>query len=243
MSVDTNKVIDYIAQGNLTIIIMTIIILALLAWIKYEKSIRNLFYFIKNLSNREARLERQKESNAMEIRANLFLDRINLKIAYIDTLKLSSDTGRDALYHYLIHTLLIVMQEDFIASYNAYREGKIKPELFCSYHNYHQKRIEEMKTKYEKIVKEKLESNGWDLEKITYVNLIFSQWAAPHIALLSELISTCQYAEGIIMAWWIFYYDVYTTLNKFSILVNGKITGLTFENLKIGKPSRRKSNG
>lgn len=239
-SINIDKIIDYIAEGNFTVIFLTLVSTSLLLWIKYEKSIKNLVYFLRNLNNKGAQLEKQKEANALEIRIKLFLERINLKIAYIEALKLATDPGRNALYHYLINTLLVMMKEDFLQSYHDFKDGKLKPDLFCSYSGYHQQRLVNLKQKYEDEVKKRLKEEGWDDEHISYVFLIFSQWMAQHISLLSELISTCHQEEGVIMSWWIFYYDIYTTLNKFSILINGKITGLYFENIKIGRPSRRK---
>lgn len=236
MNLDFNKIVEYIASGNLTVLILTCIILILVAWIKYEDSIRRLLSYLRyDLFDRNKE-EVEKERNAFDIRNDLFMNRISLKIIKIESLHLSKDVGRNALYHYLVKTMLSMLRDKFTADLTAYKNGDLSKEKFCSYYLYHKQGIENFKIKYSKIIEEKLKKDDWSDENIAYVINMFNQWSSSYFELLAELISTCKIPDSVIMSWWVFFYEIYITLEKFSISINGRITGNTFEKIKIGKP-------
>lgn len=236
MNLDFNKIVEYIASGNLTVLILTCIILILVAWIKYEDSIRRLLSYLRyDLFDRNKE-EVEKERNAFDIRNDLFMNRISLKIIKIESLHLSKDIGRNALYHYLVKTMLSMLRDKFTADLTAYKNGDLSKEKFCSYYLYHKQGIENFKIEYSKIIEEKLKKDDWSDENIAYVINMFNQWSSSYFELLAELISTCKIPDSVIMSWWVFFYEIYITLEKFSISINGRITGNTFEKIKIGKP-------
>lgn len=236
MNLDFNKIVEYIASGNLTVLILTCIILILVAWIKYEDSIRRLLSYLRyDLFDRNKE-EVEKERNAFDIRNDLFMNRISLKVIKIESLHLSKDVGRNALYHYLVKTMLSMLRDKFTADLTAYKNGDLSKERFCSYYLYHKQGIENFKIEYSKIIEEKLKKDDWSDENIAYVINMFNQWSSSYFELLAELISTCKIPDSVIMSWWVFFYEIYITLEKFSISINGKITGNTFEKIKIGKP-------
>jgi hypothetical protein len=236
MNLDFNKIVEYIASGNLTVLILTCIILILVAWIKYEDSIRRLLSYLRyDLFDRNKE-EVEKERNAFDIRNDLFMNRISLKIIKIESLHLSKDVGRNALYHYLVKTMLSMLRDKFTADLTAYKNGDLSKERFCSYYLYHKQGIENFKIEYSKIIEEKLKKDDWSDENIAYVINMFNQWSSSYFELLAELISTCKIPDSVIMSWWVFFYEIYITLEKFSISINGRITGNTFEKIKIGKP-------
>lgn len=236
MNLDFNKIVEYIASGNLTVLILTCIILILIAWIKYEDSIRRLLSYLRyDLFDRNKE-EVEKERNAFDIRNDLFMNRISLKIIKIESLHLSKDVGRNALYHYLVKTMLSMLRDKFTADLTAYKNGDLSKEKFCSYYLYHKQGIENFKIEYSKIIEEKLKKDDWSDENIAYVINMFNQWSSSYFELLAELISTCKIPDSVIMSWWVFFYEIYITLEKFSISINGRITGNTFEKIKIGKP-------
>lgn len=236
MNLDFNKIVEYIASGNLTVLILTCIILILVAWIKYEDSIRRLLSYLRyDLFDRNKE-EVEKERNAFDIRNDLFMNRISLKIIKIESLHLSKDVGRNALYHYLVKTMLSMLRDKFTADLTAYKNGDLSKEKFCSYYLYHKQGIENFKIEYSKIIEEKLKKDDWSDENIVYVINMFNQWSSSYFELLAELISTCKIPDSVIMSWWVFFYEIYITLEKFSISINGRITGNTFEKIKIGKP-------
>lgn len=236
MNLDFNKIVEYIASGNLTVLILTCIILILVAWIKYEDSIRRLLSYLRyDLFDRNKE-EVEKERNAFDIRNDLFMNRMSLKIIKIESLHLSKDVGRNALYHYLVKTMLSMLRDKFTADLTAYKNGDLSKEKFCSYYLYHKQGIENFKIEYSKIIEEKLKKDDWNDENIAYVINMFNQWSSSYFELLAELISTCKIPDSVIMSWWVFFYEIYITLEKFSISINGRITGNTFEKIKIGKP-------
>jgi hypothetical protein len=236
MNLDFNKIVEYIASGNLTVLILTCIILILVAWIKYEDSIRRLLSYLRyDLFDRNKE-EVEKERNAFDIRNDLFMNRISLKIIKIESLHLSKDVGRNALYHYLVKTMLSMLRDKFTADLMAYKNGDLSKEKFCSYYLYHKQGIENFKIEYSKIIEEKLKKDDWSDENIAYIINMFNQWSSSYFELLAELISTCKIPDSVIMSWWVFFYEIYITLEKFSISINGRITGNTFEKIKIGKP-------
>lgn len=236
MNLDFNKIVEYIASGNLTVLILTCIILILVAWIKYEDSIRRLLSYLRyDLFDRNKE-EVEKERNAFDIRNDLFMNRISLKVIKIESLHLSKDVGRNALYHYLVKTMLSMLRDKFTADLTAYKNGDLSKEKFCSYYLYHKQGIENFKIEYSKIIEEKLKKDDWSDENIAYVLNMFNQWSSSYFELLAELISTCKIPDSVIMSWWVFFYEIYITLEKFSISINGRITGNTFEKIKIGKP-------
>lgn len=236
MNLDFNKIVEYIASGNLTVLILTCIILILVAWIKYEDSIRRLLSYLRyDLFDRNKE-EVEKERNAFDIRNDLFMNRISLKIIKIESLHLSKDVGRNALYHYLVKTMLSMLRDKFTADLTAYKNGNLSKEKFCSYYLYHKQGIENFKIEYSKIIEEKLKKDDWSDENIAYVINMFNQWSSSYFELLAELISTCKIPDSVIMSWWVFFYEIYITLEKFSISINGRITSNTFEKIKIGKP-------
>lgn len=236
MNLDFNKIVEYIASGNLTVLILTCIILILVAWIKYEDSIRRLLSYLRyDLFDRNKE-EVEKERNAFDIRNDLFMNRISLKIIKIESLHLSKDVGRNALYHYLVKTMLSMLRDKFTADLTAYKNGDLSKEKFCSYYLYHKQGIENFKIEYSKIIEEELKKDDWSDENIAYIINMFNQWSSSYFELLAELISTCKIPDSVIMSWWVFFYEIYITLEKFSISINGKITGNTFEKIKIGKP-------
>lgn len=229
MNLDFNKIVEYIASGNLTVLILTCIILILVAWIKYEDSIRRLLSYLRyDLFDRNKE-EVEKERNAFDIRNDLFMNRISLKIIKIESLHLSKDVGRNALYHYLVKTMLSMLRDKFTADLTAYKNGDLSKERFCSYYLYHKQGIENFKIEYSKIIEEKLKKDDWSDENIAYVINMFNQWSSSYFELLAELISTCKIPDSVIMSWWVFFYEIYITLEKFSISINGRITGNTFE--------------
>lgn len=236
MNLDFNKIVEYIANGNLTVLILTCVILVLIAWIKYEASIRRLLSYLRyDLFDRNKE-EAEKERDAFNIRNDLFMNRISLKIMKTESLHLSKDVGRNALYHYLLKTMLTMLRDKFTADLTAYKNGNLSKEKFCSYYLYHKQGIEDFKNQYSEIIKEKLKKDDWNDENIAYVINMFNQWSSSYFELLAELISTCKIPDSVIMSWWVFFYEIYITLEKFSISINGRITGSTFEKIKIGKP-------
>ena len=142
--IDTNHVIDLLAEGNIPmwiILIILLISLFLLAWIKFEPSIRSFFYFIGDCFRRGETLEKEKEKNALAIKATLLFDKISLMINKASVTVLSKDVGRNNFYHYVLNEALLTLFQDFKNSFNDFQGGKITQAMFCSFSGYHANRI------------------------------------------------------------------------------------------------------
>ena len=108
--------------------------------------------------------------------------------------------------------------------------------MFCSFSKYHSNLIQKAREDFESRVTKRLKEEGWSEEKIRYTLDIFVQWLSPNINFLSELISSSKIPTEVVMSWWIFYYEIFMNLERFGIMLNGRITGQYFDKLKIGKP-------
>lgn len=240
--IDSNAIINYLAQGNpfIWVLFLILVIIAFIAaWIYFEPKLRSLFFFIGDLFSRDEKLEREKERNALNIKSNLFFNKIYTVLSKTDALTLSDDVGRNHFYHYMVNTSFSILLDKLKELFNDYQSGKIPDELFCSFHKLHSPKILDGRDEFKVIITRKLKEEGWDDELINYVLQKYIQWMNNHLRLLSELVSSSSFPTEVIMSWWVFYYEVYMNLDEFGIILNGRITGQFFDKLKIGKPDKR----
>lgn len=233
-----DKTIDYIASGNYYVIFLGMITLVFYVAIFHGRKFQKFCYFVREFFGTKKKKEDLKQKNAVFIRTNLLFDRISSILLKIDSLVLSGDVGRNAFYHYLLKLALKSIYEEFRSIYEDYKSGKISEEDFCSYYQVYYKKIDLVKVKFAKELREKLKNDNWKDSDINYVIMLFNEWMMTHAGLLSELIMTCKYPEGVVMAWWIFYQELFINIEKFSFSINGRITGQKFENILIGKPQK-----
>lgn len=227
---------EVILQSLSSNVYLTFLIVLLILWIKYEDSLKRLCTFLYYGIFRKSKTEQEKEKNAFDIRTELFMNRISAKIVRVESLNLSKDIGRNTFYHYLVKTMLVILRDQFEKDLVDYKKGSLSREKFCSYHLYHKNNIERFKGVYIQCIRQKLTEEGWEADDINYVVSIFFQWSFPQFEILAELISSCKLPEEIIMSWWIFFYEFYSTLERFGLLINGRITGRIFEGIKLGLP-------
>lgn len=240
--IDSNALIAYLAQGNP--FIWMLLILGLFAafvatWIYFEPKIRSLVFFLKDVFSKEEKEEKLKEKNAFLIKSNLLMSKIYAVITKTDALNLSKDIGRNHFYHYMVNTSFEAILRHLKKTFEEYQSGDIPEEIFCSYHKLHALKITAARKEFVELVTRKLKDEGWSDDMISYVLQIYIKWLSNHTRFLSELISSSTMPTEIIMSWWVFYYDVFLSLDEFGIMLNGRITGQVFEKLKIGKPDKR----
>ena len=68
-TIDSNHVIDLLAQGNIPmwiILIMLMFCLFVLAWIKFEPSMRSFFHFIGDFFHQGEQVEKEKEKKSLK---------------------------------------------------------------------------------------------------------------------------------------------------------------------------------
>lgn len=240
--IDSNAIINYLAQGNPFIWVLLLIAMCITfvgLWIYFEPKIRSLFFFLKDVCSTDERMEKEKEKNALNIKSNLFFNKIYTALSKIDALTLSKDVGRNYFYHYIVNTSFGLLLDKLKEVFEEYQANKISDELFCSYHKLHSLKINDARIEFQKIITKKLKEEGWSEELINYTIQRYVQWMNNHSRLLSELISSSNSSTEVIMSWWVFYYEIYMNLDEFGILLNGRITGQFFEKVKIGKPDKR----
>ena len=240
-TIDSNHVIDLLAEGNIPmwiILILLFLSLFMLAWIKFEPSIRSFFYFIGGLFRHGEKAEKEKEKNALAIKATLLFDKISLMISKTDVTVLSKDVGRNAFYHYVLSEALMCLFQEFKSSFTDFQNGKITQSMFCSYSGYHAERLHKCLEKFEEKITIRLHEEQWEEDKIRYTNNVFKQWLSGNLNFLSELISSSKMPTEVVMSWWVFYYEVFMNLEKFGFMLNGRLTGLVFEKIKMGKPTK-----
>ena len=227
-----DKLLDYIAQGNLPVLSVGGIILFLILWIKYEKSLRSLFSWLTDSREREEQL---KQKRSFEINTQLFFDKMLLIICKVESLKLSKDLGRNIFYHWVLKTLLSTVYAEVSNSCAELKEGKIDKESFCSFHKYQYNKILNLNNTIIDKLKKQLVEEKWSEEQINYVIITFNFWVEPHKTMLSELIKTSVLPEGVIMAYWVLFYELLLQIEKLGFLLNGKLTGLDFKGLTLGE--------
>lgn len=237
--INSDTLINLLAEGNIYVWILFLfflLVMFMLAWIKFEPSIRSLFMFIFSINSNDEKLEKEKEKNALNIKANLFFDKISMCIVRLRNLSLSKDPGRNLFYHFLIEEIYQRMFNDFKSCYEDFLKGKVSEEMFCSYYKFHSIKLQESLNGIENFISKKLqEKEKWDKDLVDYTIKMFRTWKSYHTNLLIELVSSSKTPSEIIMALWVFYYEIYISVEKFGVLFNGKLTGAYFDSVKIGK--------
>lgn len=236
---DTNRVLDLIAQGNPFVWVALGIVITILfvwGWIRFEPSLRSLGNVIMTHCVRSYKNKKKEEflmkRNAKE-RADMFFNRISLLISKISDLDISPDYGRNHFYQYMVTTMFQIFLNDFLDAYNDLENGKMKEADFVLFHKTHKRRIENVRARFRSTVTERLKAEGWSNDKISYVHELFRIWSMTHIELLSELLIADRTASEIIKSWWVFFYETFVDVEKFGIMINGRISGLTFDGYEI----------
>ncbi len=232
-------VIQLLAQGNPFIwllLAISLFCLGVLAWVKYEQPLRRLASLILHHCSKKyrAKVERQLEIIELcDLRYEKFAEKIYGLICRIADLRIDADQGRNKFYQYLIKTMFEAFFKGFTTMYNDYRQGKIKDEDFASYRKTHHRIASSAIADVQKVVYEKLTGEGWEPDKITYINEMFKVWMSSHVGLLRELLASDEMSIEVVKTWWVFFYEMFMDVEKFGLMINGRITGLGFDGLVI----------
>ncbi len=239
IKINWDNIINLLANGNPFIwllLMITLFCLGVLAWIKYEQPLRGLASLILHNFSKKYRTKVAKRLETIELcdmRYEKFAEKIYGLICRISDLRIDSDPGRNKFYQYLIKTMFEAFFKGFTTMYNDYRSGKIKDEDFTSYRKTHHKIALSAKADVCKVVTEKLTSEGWAEDKITYINEMFKVWMHSHVGLLRELLASDEMSIEVVKTWWVFFYEMFMDVEKFGLMINGRITGLNFDGKTI----------
>lgn len=232
-------IIQLLAEGNPFMWILLLIALAclgVLAWIKYEQPLRRLASLILHHCSKKYRAKEEKLIECMELcnnRYEKFADKIYGLICRISDLRIDTDRGRNNFYHYLVKVMFESFFKGFTTMYTDYMQGKIKEEDFISYRKTHHKIAAGAIANVQTAIRDRLLSEHWPEEKIAYINEMFKVWICAHVGLLRELLASDEMSIEVVKTWWVFFYEMFMDIEKFGLMINGRITGLTFDNLEI----------
>ncbi len=234
-----DNIVMLLAQGNPFIwllLAITLFCLGVLAWIKYEQPLRRLgSVILRHCSGRyRAKAERQLEVIELcNLRYEKFAEKIYGLICRISDLQIDRDPGRNRFYQYLVKTMFEAFFKGFTTMYNDYRQGKIKNEDFTSYRKTHHHIACGAIDAVQKVVRQKLSGENWSEDKIAYINEMFKVWMSSHVGLLRELLSSDEMSIEVVKTWWVFFYEMFMDVEKFGLMINGRITGLAFDGQQI----------
>lgn len=234
-----DDIVRLLADGNPFIwllMMITLLCLGVFAWIKYEQPLRRLASFILTHCSRRHRLMAEKQLEAIELcdrRYEKFSEKIYGLICRISDLVIDQDQGRNKFYQYLIKTMFEAFFKGFTTMYNDYRQGKIKQGDFTSYRKTHHRIATGAIAEVQRVVEQKLTAEGWAADKISYINEMFKVWMASHVGLLRELLASDEMSIEVVKTWWVFFYEMFMDVEKFGLMINGRITGLNFDGLEI----------
>ena len=54
-----------------------------------------------------------------------------------------------------------------------------------------------------------------------------------HVGLLRELLASDEMSIEVVKTWWVFFYEMFMDVEKFGLMINGRITGLNFDGKTI----------
>lgn len=234
-----DDVVRLLADGNPFIwllLIIALFCLSVFAWIKYEQPLRRLASLVLTHCSRRHRKMAEKQLEIIELcdrRYEKFAEKIYGLICRISDLNIDQDDGRNKFYQYLIKTMFEAFFKGFTTMYNDYRQGKIKPDDFASYRKTHHRIASGAISEVQRVVEQKLTAEGWAPDKITYINEMFKVWMSSHVSLLRELLASDEMSIEVVKTWWVFFYEMFMDVEKFGLMINGRITGLGFDGLEI----------
>ncbi len=239
IKINWDNIVNLLADGNPFIwllLAIALICLGVLAWIKYEQPLRRLASLIMNHCSKQYRAKVAKRMEAIELcdlRYEKFAEKIYGLICRISDLRIDTDPGRNKFYQYLIKAMFEAFFKGFTTMYTDYRDGKIKDEDFTSYRKTHHKIASNASNDVSKVIAEKLATEGWPEDKINYINEMFKVWMHSHVGLLRELLSSDEMSIEVVKTWWVFFYEMFMDVEKFGLMINGRITGLNFDGQQI----------
>lgn len=235
-------IIQLLAAGNpfiWALVIIAFFCLGVLAWIKYEESLRRLASLILEQCSSKYRAQKASQIEDRELcnqRFEKFADKIYGLICRVSDLTIDQDEGRNKFYQFLVKTSLETFFKQFTTLFTDYSQGKITPADFMSYRKTHHQSTAIAICDAQNIIREQLVSESWPKEKIDYINETFKVWVSKHVGFLRELLSSDEMTIEVVKTWLVFFYEIFTDVEKFGLMINGRITGMKFDNLDIKGP-------
>ncbi|MBQ8465702.1 MAG: hypothetical protein IJ545_06810 [Alphaproteobacteria bacterium] len=242
VKLDWDVIVQLLAAGNPFIwglLAIALLCLGVLAWVKYEEPLRRLASVVLQICSKRyrAQIDRQVEKvEVCKLRYEKVAERIYGLTCRISDLKIDPDTGRNKFYQFLVKTAFEAYYKAFVTLFTDYCSGKIPDGDFVSYRKTHHQPTAATITDVKNTIKDRLSAQGWPEDKINYVNEIFKMWISTHIGLLRELLATDEMSIEVVKSWLVFFFEMFTDVEKFGLMINGRITGMKFDNIEIKGP-------
>nr|DAH98463.1 MAG TPA: hypothetical protein [Inoviridae sp.] len=239
IKVNWDQIINLLAQGKPFIwglLVIALFCLFVLTWVRYEQQMRRLSSFVLRVFSKKRRAEYYRQQETVEIaraRYEKFADKIYGLICRISDLQIDGERGRNRFYRYMVKTAFETYYKAYTTVCIDYTEGKIQPELFISYRKTHHDVANKALIDTQQTIRDRLVAEGWDQEKITYVNEQFKIWISAHIGFMRELMTNDETPLEIIKTWYCFFSGMFVDIEKFGLGINGRITGMTFDNVEL----------
>lgn len=242
VKLDWDVIVQLLAAGNPFIwglVAIALLCLAVLAWIKYEEQLRRLASVLLQLCSKRYRAQVDRQTERLEIcklRYEKLAERIYGLTCRISDLKIDPDPGRNKFYQFLVKAAFEAYYKAFVTLFTDYCGGKIPDADFISYRKTHHQPTANALNDVRTTIKERLRAQDWPDDKIDYVNEVFKMWTSAHIGLLRELLANDEMSIEVVKSWLVFFYEMYTDVEKFGLMINGRITGMKFDNFEIKGP-------
>lgn len=225
----TNQLSKGISEGNIYVIgFLVVLIVLFLGWVlvKFDDKIIKLYYLFSTSHSDERE------------RITKYRDHLSKVITDFKGLRMSQDVGRNIFYHYLIGEKFHIIFTNLNKVCDAYLDGGLTKRAFLSYNDVHWKIIHDSKLELNEKVSTELRRQGWSEEQINYSLEVFHAWFYSYTKFLIELVAISNTPIEVIVAWWMLFYNIYLQSEKFGMMLNGHITGNSFNKVKIGEPDK-----
>ncbi|MBQ9236101.1 MAG: hypothetical protein IJ184_06540 [Alphaproteobacteria bacterium] len=242
IEVNWDAIVQLLANGNpfiWALLAINLFCLGVFAYIKYPEQIKSLASFILKHCSRRFRAQLDVQAERLELckqRYEKVAEKIYGLTCRISDLRIDPDTGRNKFYQYLVKQTFEAFYKGFVTLFTDYCQGKIPEKDFISYRKTHHTITDTALKDILATISERLSSEGWPDEKIGYVNEIYKAWISAHIGLLRELLATDEMSLEVVKSWLVFFYEMFTDVEKFGLMINGRITGQSFGNLRLQGP-------
>lgn len=242
IEVNWDAIVQLLANGNpfiWALLLINLFCLGIFAWIKYPEQIRSLASFILKHFSKKYQSHLDLQAERLELcrqRYEKTAEKIYGLTCRISDLKINPDNGRNKFYQFLVKKTFETFYKGFVTLFTDYCQGKIPEKDFISYRKTHHQTTDGALKEVMSAIADRLSSEGWPKDKIEYVNEIYKAWISAHIALLRELLATDEMSLEVVKSWLVFFYEMFTDVEKFGLMINGRITGQVFDNLRLQGP-------
>lgn len=192
-------------------------------WKVNSNIIRSIYFGIKGLFFKKKTHDHTKQ----------IMEAIIAEVASAYDAEYSTDRGRNSLYRWIVWHNFNVLKDGIQTCYEDYRLGKISPDTFCSPAK-HRSILEKARQLFRDDFIRELRQNKWPETKIAIMREMTTVWFSEHTRLFDKYLSICTIPRQFMQHWLWLICETIMSSSRYGIQLNGEITGLRFNGLKIG---------